>query len=341
MGRRLTLAILLSLFCMPFLKADPYYAAIELLYFKPTIDQSYYAITSSRNVFKTPTKDPEFFPNGTRHNNDPDFHVGFRIETMFQPSAMCNGLDLRFAYYNHAHTSRLNGEFIFDTSVFPGSGAARPEDLPYTGSTRYKEHFKYYAFDATFNRLTINCCPENLTFLLGLHFAYIQLNERQNSSGFSTLLISPFNQEAFFNNLHRNSNFWGLGPQLGFDYQYFFPQCCAGNFGIRTDVRASLLATHTRAKLSNISNHTGPVGAHIRNQPSWRINPCADVKLGVTYNYPFCFCNATFELGYELLWYSNCIDAITGFDPAFAGVGMDLFSNLSLQGPYFAIGASF
>lgn len=312
---------------------------VEFLYFKPSMDQSYYAISSSDNTF-TVDDNENFFPNGKRFNNDPSFQPAFRLEEIF---CFCSGnaLDFRFAYFSSCHTNSVSGPFLFDTVGFPGDGAQRPEDTSYNGTARYKEQFNYYGVDGTFNRLTLNCFQESLFFLFGLHFAYLNSGERASSRGTS---INDEMTVAVANRFKRNSHFWGLGPQFGLDYRYFLPYCpcCEKNLlSIRANARVALLASYTWADLHYFSSQTGPQGVNLDNQPLWRINPCADVKVGLSCEHAFRCWNMTFEIGYEFIWYSNAIDSITGYDVAYAGDSLDLFSNFNLQGPYFAVGVVF
>ena len=305
-------------------------SSVELLYFKPTLEQSYYSISGNHSF------NGANFPQGTRHNNDPGFQPGFRLEGIYGTCDRLHALDFRFAYFNESNTERISGTFLFDTKGYPGDGAQTPSDTFYSGIAKYTQHFIYYGADATLNRFSFFDCLENFSLILGLHFAKVQMQERASSDGTSsddTIL-------AVTNRFRRRSHFWGLGPQLGFEYRYrLFSRC--GILSLGTNARAALLATHTWADLQYTSERTGDTSVHLNNDPLWRVNPTIDIKVGLFYNCPFRCLNMTYEIGYEMLWYSDAVDSIIGYDVAFAGDTFDHFSSLHLQGPYFAVKVAF
>jgi hypothetical protein len=57
--------------------ADPGFYEVrgEFLYFMPTSDQPFYAISSTNNLVGQ-----NVFPNGRRHSNHSTFHPGLRLE---------------------------------------------------------------------------------------------------------------------------------------------------------------------------------------------------------------------------------------------------------------------
>lgn len=305
----------------------------EFLYFKPTLDDSFYAITSTPNFFAG-----NFFPEGKRHNNESDYKPGFRVGLMYDVN--CNNYwDLKFTYLKAGSTDRVSG-LLYDTIGWPGDGAQSPEDSPYAGFARRHDHIQYYAGDATFNRLNFNCCPDNLSFYVGLHYAYIQHKNHFRSAGVfrNNGIISPV-----FNTLKSESAFWGIGPQLGADYHYTLccSECLSGNVSLFANARAALLCSRTKCNFKYNSLRTGPVGVDIHNNDIWRVSPMGNARVGARYNFN-CFClNGSLEAGYEFLWYSKCVDSITGYDVAFPGNSFDKFSNLNLQGPFLALNFCF
>lgn len=309
------------------------YGQLELLYFKPTIDQPYYAI-SGQNF-----SEGQHYPFGTRFNNDPCFQPAFRLQGIYDLCEACHALDLRFAYFQTSHSNSINGDALFDVIGFPGHGAMSPENTVYTGRAKYNERFTYYGTDVTIDRLTLNCCPENFFFFWGLHFNYIRLQERTTSDGTS----ESSGAEIVHNRFRRNSKFWGVGPQFGIDYRYLLPclKLCGNGFYLGTNARAALLASNTWADLHYFSGNTGPTGVNLENRNLLRVTPAADIKIGLSFDCP-CKCwKMHYELGYELIWVHRCIDAITGTTASYAGMTFDLFNSLNLQGPYFAFGLCF
>lgn len=309
----------------------------EWLIFKPSIDQSYYAISSSNNRFGE-----DIFPDGTRYNNNPDFSSGFRLEGIYTYPNCQRQLDFRFTRFSTNHSDHVTGPFLFDVIGYPGDGAQAPEDASYAGTARSHEHFGYYGADLTMNRFLIrNCNKESFSFLFGLHYANVEFKESFSSTG---AFIDDGAPVAVNNHLTQDSQFWGIGPQIGFDYHYLLPNfvwISNGAFSLEANARASLLCSRTETTFHYDTVRTGPVGVNLQNRPIWRVTPSVDARLGLKYNLcEGCF-NATFEVGYEVIWYGDCINSIVGNDVAFPGNSIDVYSNLNLQGPYMSLSVAF
>lgn len=316
-------------------EGDRWAIAGELLYFKPSIDQSAFAITSTNNRFGG-----NVYPFGKRHVNNATYEPGFRVETLYNLCNCDNTLDFRFTYFNAGHCNSTFGDFLFDTIGFPGDGAQYPEDTTYAGHSRRRDHYKYYAGDATMNFEVANNCCNKLIFLAGLHYAYI--HHKLHFAGIGSFINNGVPTEIN-NRLSSNSRFWGIGPEIGFDYRYSLNplHCFLDGFVLKANARASLLCSNTQADFQYKSGRTGPVGVDIHNQSVWRVNPAADARLGVSYTYCGNCYTLGIELGYEFLWYSKSINTITGYDVAYAGDTIDVYNSLSLQGPYFALNLGF
>lgn len=311
----------------------PIKLSAELLYFKPGIEQSSYAITSISNAVGG-----EFFPSGKRHHNRANYKPGFRIEGKYD---LCcsNAIDGRFTYFRAGHSDSASGDFLFDTIGYPGEGAQAPEDTRYSGTARIHDRYRYYAGDLTFNRLSLCSCVDNLYLLFGLHYANIHHKTHftgiGNSLDGSTLV--PVN-----NLLNSRSRFWGIGPQLGLEYTYHLPQTCWGVFSLTANMRAALLCSKTNASFHYSTLRTaGTEGVNLKNDHVWRVNPAFDARIGGSYDFCFCGYEGKLELGYEWVWYHNSINSITGYDVAFPGDSLDVYSNLSLHGPYLKVGVDF
>lgn len=146
----------------------------ELLYLKPTVDQSYYLITSNDT---RSTIGNNLLPNGRRHNNSVCFEPGFRVEGLYQLPCEWHQLDCRFTCFTSAHTDSASGGHLFDVMGFPGDGAQDPEDTTYAGTASLRKIFLYYAADATLNRYALSDYCENLSLLFGVHYAYIKVKD--------------------------------------------------------------------------------------------------------------------------------------------------------------------
>lgn len=313
----------------------PFEIGVSLIYFKPSIEDSHFVLSSIDNSFNGSQ-----YPNGDRHQNCTSFSPGFRLEGILDICPNTSFWDLRFTYLTASSTKSVSGDFLYDTNGYPGFGA---QDSPlYAGTARSKNSYKYYAGDLTYDRSFSCLFPDNFTFLVGLHTAYIKFKEHTIGVG-----SFPNDEEViqpYSNDLERISQFFGIGPQIGINYQYILPDLCcmSGTWAFNAKTRGSLLSGYNNADLRYITLRTGPVGVRVHNHDfCWRIIPaiCADLSLSYDLRCS-CFC-ATIELGYEFNWYCRTVDKITGLETAFAGDTIDDFNNFSLQGPYLSVNFGF
>jgi hypothetical protein len=306
-----------------------------LLFFKPTIDQNSYVITSDNNRFGG-----EIYPNGKRHLIHSKYKPGYRLEAL-TPLCGCpnNLLNLRFTDFQAHYSSTTSGPFLFDTFGYPGHGAQSPEDTSYAGTAKLSHNFKYYAGDLTINRPLFASNCDNFTFLLGIHTAYIRFKEHFRSFG-TFVSTTPL---AVSNDLHLKSTFWGIGPEVGVDYNYVIPCFCKyGIFALNANVRGILLASVNKAEIHDITNRTGPVGVNLKNNNSiLRLNPACNAQLAFNFSCSLCNFNTFFEFGYEFVWYGKCINKITSYDIGFAGDTFDAWEDLSMQGPFVRLNIEF
>lgn len=308
------------------------YFGIELLLFKPTIDQASFVIESSENSIGD-----EHFPSGKRHLNKSTYEPGVRLEAIHY--FCCDrAISLRGTFFDTAAGTSVRGDFLYDTIGFPGSGAQDPEDNFYSGAAHIKDNYQYCAVDFTFNRASVCSCIDNLSYMVGLHFARIHHSTRFTSVG-------EFDDSTpVSNHLSSKSRFWGVGPELGIDYNYALTSedCFFGAIDLDFNVRGALLCTKTKAFFHYDSRRTaGTVGVNLVNDDLWRVLPFVDARIEADYYFSFKCWDIMLALGYEWIWYADSVDSIRGIDVAFAGDTIDVFSNFSLQGPYIKLVVGF
>jgi hypothetical protein len=314
---------------------DDFQFKASLLYLKPSVEQSAYVISSTNNRVGD-----EVYPNGKRHLISTDYKPGFRVEVLHAFNERRNLLDLRFTYFKSNHSDSTSGDFLFDAIGYPGDGAQSPEDTTYAGRARLRQNFQFYSGDATISRMAFDFCPDNVSFLFGLHYAYVGFKQNFTSEG-------SYSDEgatlAVDNHFRQKSSFWGIGPQIGIDYNYLLNfDSCPGQLALNASARGMLLCSNTHANLHYTTQRTGSaVGVNLKNDKQWKVNPAAEAQLGLSYLLPICGIEAIFEIGYEFMWYSNCVDKITSYDVAFAGDTLDVFDNLSLHGPFASVNVAF
>ena len=302
-----------------------------LLYLKPSIDDSHFVLSSFDNTFGG-----SLFPNGRRHGVSVPYTPGFRVEGLYNICPASSAFDIRFTYLEAHGSKSVTGDFLYDTNGFPGFGA---QDSPvYAGTASDKNTYHVYTGDTTYNWSYGCFAPNDLTFIVGLHYAYIKFHEKGENTGVFIGTTRPIS-----NLLHRKSQFFGAGPEFGINYEYLLPNfsCLGGTLTLNANARGALLYGSTKSDMTFVTLRTGPVGVAFRNTPAWRITPMASAELSLSYHVN-CGCVPTvFELGYEFMWYSKAVNKITGTDVAFSGDTIDVFNSLSLQGPYLSINASF
>lgn len=294
-----------------------------LLYLKPNVDDTHFVLSSFDNTFQG-----SLFPKGKRHQNCTSFTPGVSLEGFYTICPGISSLDFQATCFNAHSTHSVSGDFLYDTNGFPGFGAqASPV---YKGTARSKNSYHYYAGDFTYNRILLH----NLTLLIGLHGAYIKFKEHTTSLGTFTNndQVLPLS-----NNLHRNSQFWGIGPQIGLDYQLSLT--C--RWSLKAKATGALLCGNTKSDLRYITLRTGPGGVGVRNGDLWRITSAANADLGMNYALN-CKCfNLTVQFGYEFILYHSCVNKITGVDVFFTGDMIDVFNTFSLHGPYLKMTTNF
>lgn len=306
----------------------------DFLYLNPSYDHSYFVISSTNNI-----GGEDIFPNGTRYNNRSKFLPGFRLGAFIPCWEEQNGGFFgQFTYLNGGSSHAVSGDFLFDTSGFPGDGAQAPEDISYAGVASAHDHFLYYKVEAVI-RKTLPC--EGLSFGAGLQYAYVRQKSDVNSVGvfLDGSVVLPVD-----NHLSRRSAFWGIGPQVGAEYNYSLPYAwlpAGGDLSFIAKGQAALLCGQVDARLHYDSLRTGATGVNLRNQSLWKVVPTVDAALSLNYAFN-CFCmDVDIEAGYEVIWYHDCINTITGLDAAYAGDTADMFSGFGLQGPFFSLKIDF
>lgn len=314
-------------------RAIPFEWGVTGLYLKPDIDDTHYVISSFDNTFQG-----SVFPKGKRHQNTTTFTPGYRIEGIFDLCRDTSELDLRFTYFNAHAKDSVSGDFLYESNGFPGFGAQIIG--VYAGKAKSKNAYTFYAGDLVYKRSLPCFSHESFKFIAGLHYAFIQFKEHTNNSGIF------FNHDVptqLSNDLHRDSRFYGIGPQIGLDYHYLLsnPHEESETWSINAKARGYLLCGNIKSDLKYVTLRTGPGGVGIHNESTWRMIPSAAFECCICYMLE-CNCfSITVNFGYELMWYSKCVNKITGLDTAFAGDTIDVFNNFTLQGPCLGLTGSF
>ena len=300
---------------------------VAFLYLRPNIDDTHYVLSSFDNTFNG-----SLFPNGKRHQNKSDYTPGFSVEGIYTVFPNTAALTAKFTFLRSHARNSVSGGFLYDTNGFPGFGA---QDSPvYSGVATSKNSYNYYGGELTYRRELSLFCLERFIAKIGLHGAYIGFKEHTTSAG---TFQSNAVQQSLQNDLNRRSEFYGIGPQIGFQYDYILPNL----WTVYAKGNGALLCGSTKSNLKYVTLRTGAGGVGIENDRVWRVIPATYAELGLSYETR-CDCwNIVGELGYTFQWYGHCVNKVTGLETAFPGDSIDMFNTFSLYGPSLKLSVDF
>lgn len=293
----------------------------EFLYFLPTVEDTFYAL-----------RDPApFGTNSNKRNNDYDFTPGYRIEASY---GFCGDAEL-IVRYSNLHSSaydeiRVQGD---DAIRAINTNLLEASDFSFASS---QLSLRYQNVDALYGMRLWNGCKFNFKIQGGLEYASIKQNE---TSTYSLPFYSTVYEEKT----------WGIGPQLGinFDYQLFNLSCrCPGTLSFVSRASSSLLVSETTYKDNevNIDSFFGDRFFNVQDDAAWRIVPAWHARFGLNYEACFSCMNASFEIGYEFNQYLRAISRELFMTSAGVTGSMQARSNYNdfgMNGLYVALGLGF
>lgn len=292
-----------SLLCSGCLKVD-----VEAIFFKPQIDNPYYAIV-------IPDTAAGF--EGTRYANDSNFQAGFRLGASL---SVCCGWESVGIQWTRLHTS-------YDDSVV---GSIFLPSSATIGSSFSDIKLNYDAVDLLYRRkFTQDCLC--LAGGFGIHFASLKFDYSNDTFLNETpgLTLLSFSQ---------NSHAYGVGPEIYLEGSY---NPCGGCFGFTASARAALLATYHWAETET----GGAFVADIEDQSIWRVVPYFDLRGGLQYAGTCCGTPFTAEIGYEFILYTKALSSIQIARSATPTISLPVeptnYSDVSYQGPYLRVNVLF
>ena len=291
----------------------------EYLYFRPSIDDSYYAITSPIN---------SAFPNGSRKNNDFGFHSGYRVGGAYQFCNCCSELDVVYTNLDITRSKSTRGNFLWAT-------VGRPDFLSefenYDGFASSRLKLFYRRIDVLYAQCLYECCNLRIGVQFGLEAAYLRLCERYTYQNVGNLGI-----------VRQKEKTSGVGPQVGCTFDYKLFQCGDCNpsvLSFHVCTSGSLLAADTKSRESNVLNTVSFLA--VRNRTSYRVIPAFHTRVGL--NYDLCFSNskASIEVGYEFNTYIRALSRTVFPDDVAESMSFNRFDNIDFQGLYVAFNFGF
>ncbi len=304
-----------SLFAHTNPEPGEYAVSGEWLYMLNSIDQPYFMLESNATYV------------GENKANDQSWHSGYRIEGNYQFCNCENDFRVRWTHFPEFEDSKSISGFTKGKPIF-----VPPNTVGnlFTSST-LSQKTKLYYLDVLLGQKALDRCRFHLTLQGGFQYAYIDFREKL------TLSIKPFL-------LNTHSELWGVGPEIGAEFDYCLSDCLS----IVGRAQATMLASRRKASLNDEASSNG---YDVKNEPYWRFIPANDLRFGLSYEKPNCFGNCfgrcfgnyTFdiELGYEFIVYYNGVERLFYVDDVAEGSSFNEMMNLTLHGPYVHLGVKF
>ena len=285
----------------------------EWLYMLPSFDDTYFVIDSDTSTT---------FPNGTRKNNDFKFHNGYRIGGSYTLCECAAQIDLFYAHLSNKQNRTVTGDFLWATLGRPDFASSFEN---YTGSAHSHLKNTYNRIDAFYSQQVFDCCGLGIGVQFGLEVADLKLNENYTYASRTTL-----------GTISSHSHACGLGPQLGFVFNYeLFPQM----LGLRVSTTGSFLAAHCKSSASNVLN--GVTTLDVNDNKTWRVIPAFHTRIGLNYALEISCYKADIEFGYEFNSYLRGRSAIHFVDDVADGLCETYYTNYDVKGIYLAASMRF
>jgi hypothetical protein len=278
----------------------------EILFLKPMSDHTWFANEIEESATTTII---------TKKEDDTRYRPGFRLAALWQ-CACGHDLQARYTHLSSGYyTSRIDGNY---TTI---------DLLGLIGPATSQVKFNYNCAEALFGNWIYANRSFDLDFEFGLQYANIQTN-------FKTF-YGPFPGIGIRSDLiQRRNHFWGIGPEVAFDFHYVFCSCGVGNFGLTGYSRGALLCSRSHSSGSTTRTSTRVFEIFYDADPKWRVIPTADLRLGFDWGYG-CDCfKGSLEVGYEWLWYQKV-------NRELIQSGTSKYSDISFQGPYLSVAVIF
>lgn len=325
----------------------------DYLLLKPSVGDTFFVLDADESITD------ERLLSGTRKNNDFDYHSGFRVGGVY---AFCEcGREIRvsYTYLDARHHRELESDSHEGNRLWAGTGSNEFTNFfeNYLGEAESRNNINYQDFDIVFAQQVYNCCGLDFYVRVGLETAYISNGERYEFESISSVVDgNTTTVTERFGDIKRHSKTWGIGPQIGFGFDYDLYTCCSscmpGTLSINVLSTAGLLANQFRVR-----NHedidqvvtttagtavtvveTDPVHRDIPNQHNWRVIPAFHTKIGLNYQSN-CSCGEFgLEIGYEFNSFINSISRPSHFEGA---NGFNRYDDFHAHGLYVSANVRF
>ncbi len=291
----------------------------EYLYFMPSVDDTYFVTKSGVS---------SAYPQGTRRKNDFGFHSGYRLAGVYG-FCECDGS----AYVGYTHLGVSKRRTIEGDNLWAALGrenfTTTFED--YSGNAKSHLKLNYNRVDALIEQSICSTCDFNFRLLFGLEYANLSLRE-----------TNRYEFNATFGKINQRNYTWGVGPEVGFSFDYRicqFIDCLPGAFSINVVSSGSILSGKTNNHDSSTLDEDFILD--VKDHGSWRLIPVFHARVGLNYTFPICENQASLEVGYEFDTYNRALARVTYPGDLSNGHSRSDFYNFDLQGLYVSATYSF
>jgi hypothetical protein len=288
----------------------------EFLYLYPAIEQDAFVIVGDSEATIR-------LVNGDRISNQPGFNPGGRIRGFYccNPTWELSGSFFYFSAKNSRSVSATNG-ILFPTII--GQDGLR------NSTASAEADFRFYGGDIAFG-YTLTTCPYKFIFHAGIHLASIRVKNDYEFEGITV-------QSGIFDHftVRTQSRIWGLGPELGLDFENIM--CFCRNLSFKGSIYSGLLALQTNSLFSG-QQFFSPDHQTIEtdNDVLWKVKPFIHMDLGLNYRYDICCTGLVLSTGYTFFWYHDAVNTVSYFDFFDSPQSNDFFQDFMLHGPYLSL----
>jgi hypothetical protein len=300
----------------------------ELLFLKPTLDDTYFAVVSPAQGPPAPSP---FGPSGQRVNDDFDYEPAFRIGAGYEFAESAREVELSYTRLDADASESVSGSFLWATRGTPDFNLAfGPNTGGYAGSASADIDAQYQRIDAHVTQVW------HLSDLeLGLSFGFEWADFRVGED-----YVYVDTGSGLVGTVTAASRSWGIGPEvgLGLDYEICEPWEIPGAFSLRAGSSIGLLLseTHTRAGQRGVLPFT------LQDDETSRVLTTIHARVGVGYEVPVADrIAATVGVGYQIDSHLRGLTRMEFVDDVGRGLVTTDYYDFDLQGVYATFGVVF
>ena len=263
---------------------DAWRLSMDFLYLLPTVDDTYFAISSPIVG--------NFTLLGTRSNNDFGFNPGFRVGAEYAFCETRRDIQVFYTYLHAEQTRAISGDNMWATQ---GSVQFSTPFGDYAGTASSKLKLLYQRWDFNVSQHIIDAHGFNLYVQPGLEYAYFRLQQNYR-----------YNAEALFpGTAYHRSRGWGVGPQLGLGFDSnLYSGSIRSNYSLTHAVTLSGLFSSSiltgQGQTKELDIRDGQTTNNIQDAQAWRTIPALHARAGLTYLVHGSRMGASLYMGYEL-----------------------------------------